>query len=97
MDISNILGLAISLIIFVLYSMACLISIIFTFSLDTYKKLDDMVDLNVLSNPVLVPGIEHRINKFDLWAMEHHRIIGIILIISSLINLKLTFSLVNSF
>ena len=97
MDIADLLGLIVSVVIFIIYSGACIISIIFTFSIETYRKIDELVNLSIMTDSILIPIVEQKINKFDLWAMEHHRFIGALLIIFSLLNLKLAFSLVNSF
>jgi len=84
-----------SSIAFFIYGSICMISIAFTFSLDTYIKLHDMLNFNIFSSPILSP-IERSIDWFDAWAMRNNVILGPILITLSVIDLKLFFDIIRS-
>lgn len=85
-----------SLLVFFVYGPICIITIIFTFSLDTYIKIHTALDFNVISTPIINP-LERGIDWFDNWAISHHKIIGPILILLSITDLKLLLELINSF
>ena len=80
-------------IVFFIYSSVCIISIIFTFSLDTYIKIDEKLNLDIFSNPIIT-SLEIKIDWFDKWAMQHNKVLGPILIILSIIDLKILFTLI---
>ena len=87
--------LLLSLIAFCIYGSICIISIVFTFSLDTYVKIHDVFNFNIFSSPILSP-IERSIDWFDVWAMRNNVILGPILIALSIIDLKLFFDIIRS-
>ena len=80
-------------IVFFIYSSVCIISIIFTFSLDAYIKIDEKLNLDIFSNPIIT-SLEIKIDWFDKWAMQHNKVLGPILIILSMIDLKIIFTLI---
>jgi len=80
-------------IVFFIYSSVCIISIIFTFSLDAYIKIDEKLNLDIFSNPIIT-SLEIKIDWFDKWAMQHNKVLGPILIILSIIDLKILFTLI---
>jgi hypothetical protein len=84
-----------SLIAFSIYGSICLISIIFTFSLDTYMKIHEALNFSLFSSPILSP-VERSIDWFDNWAMRYNAILGPILITLSIIDLKLFFDIIES-
>lgn len=87
--------LLLSLIAFCIYGSICIISIAFTFSLDTYIKIHDALNFNIFSSPIFCP-IERSIDWFDAWAMRNNVILGPILIALSIIDLKLFFDIIRS-
>ncbi len=91
----DVLDLLLSLIAFSIYGSICIISIVFTFSLDTYVKIHDVLNFSIFSNPILSP-IESGIDWFDAWAMRNNVILGPILIALSIIDLKLFFDIISS-
>ena len=84
-----------SSIAFFIYGSICMISVAFTFSLDTYIKLHDALNFNIFSSPILSP-VERSIDWFDAWAMRNNVIFGPILITLSVIDLKLFFDIIRS-
>jgi len=80
-------------IVFFIYSSVCIISIIFTFSLDAYLKINEKLKLDIFSTPIIT-SLEIKIDWFDKWAMQHNKVLGPILIILSIIDLKIIFTLI---
>lgn len=85
-----------SLILFSVYGFTCVVAIIFTFSLDIYQKIDEKLNLDVFASKILIP-IEVNIGWFNNWMMRHNRVFGPVLIILSLVDLKIFFSMINFF
>ena len=92
----DIVMVILSSVVFFVYFIICIISIIFTFSIDKYRKIDEMLNLDIISRRVLTP-LEVNINIIDDWLIEHHRLIGPLLIYLSLLDLKLSFNIINLF
>ena len=90
----DIFNLLLSSMLFFLYGSICVIAIIFTFSLDIYIKIDEMLKLDILSTRILTP-LEININWLDNWMKSHNKILGPILILLSLIDLKLLVDIIN--
>jgi len=88
--------LLLNVFIFVLYGGACLLSLIFTISLDTYSRLDEKLNLEIFPNPVITP-MDAEMNSFSLWLAKYHRVVGSLLVFFSLLSLKSIFILVNYF
>ncbi len=87
-------NLVLSGIVFFVYGAICGISIIFTFFLDIYLKIDER--LNAYIMPSSVAAIfEINIKWLDDWCFNHNKIIGPILIVLSLIDLRLFFDIIN--
>ncbi len=97
MDNEVVIALIASSVIFFIYGSISIISLILTFSKKTYEKINTKVELDLFSQPVVfLPVFESkRINWFDKWALKNNRIIGPILIILSLVDLKLAFMLMK--
>ena len=75
--------------VFVVYAATFMASAIFAFSLDTWSKLEDICNLTILHTPVTNPILESNIGWFDRWFIQYHKVVGFILAILSVINLKL--------
>ncbi|MGE5197668.1 MAG: hypothetical protein ACM3IL_04115 [Deltaproteobacteria bacterium] len=91
MDTFNLL---LSAIVFLIYGTICIISIIFTFFLDLYHKIDQALNISVIKARVLSP-IERNITFIDDWLIDHNSIVGPFLVLLSLIDLKLSFNIIN--
>ncbi len=81
--------------IFIIYSTICIVSIIFTFSLQIYLRIEEKLNFSIFSNRILTP-LDRSIDWFNVWLMKHNKITGTSLILLSLIDLKLSFDIVNS-
>lgn len=92
MDIFNLL---LSGWIFFIFSAICIISIFFTFSLDTYRRIEEKLDFCIFSDRMAVTILDKRIDWFNIWLMKHHKITGLFLIVLSLVDLKLSFTIIN--
>ena len=86
---------ALSAFIFFLYGIMCIVSIIFTFFIETYHKLDEALKLNIVSARILSP-LDINIDVIDSWLFAHNKLIGPLLILFCLIDMKLTFNVLNS-
>lgn len=82
--------------IFFIYSATCIISIIFTFSLELYRNIEEKLGSYIFSSRILSP-LDKDIDWLNIWLMKHHKIVGPILISLSLVNLKLFFDIINNF
>jgi len=85
-----------STIIFLIYGTICIISLIFTFSLDTYNNIDEKLNLEILSTQV-VTVLDTNINFLEIWIMNHNKIVGPLLTALSLIDMKLFFNIIRDF
>lgn len=81
-------------IIFFTYTVTCCLSIIFTFSIDLYRRIEEKAGLEIFSNPTLIPILEGNIDFINEWIEENHRIIGPILIASSIVDLRLCLKII---
>lgn len=81
--------------IFFIYGATCLLSIIFTFSIDLYRRIEEKAHLEIFSEPIINPLFASNINWFDAWIQEKHKIIGPIFILLSAIDLHFWFRFIN--
>ena len=90
------LAFLLSAIVFSVYAVICVISVIFTFFLDLYHKIDQALQINVISARTITP-LEQNIYVIDAWLMRHNQSVGLLLIILSLVDLRLSFEIINKF
>ena len=79
-----------------IYGTICIISLIFTLSLDTYNNIDEKLNLEILSTQV-VTVLDTNINFLEIWIMNHNKIVGPLLTALSLIDMKLFFNIIRDF
>jgi len=79
-----------------IYGSACLISLVFTLSLKTYLKIDETMNLDIFSSPVVNP-LDINFDWFDIWLKDHNKIIGTILTFFSILILKIWFDIIYLF
>ena len=70
------------------YLFALTISIIFTVSLETYRKIDSTLCLEIIPSRILTP-LEQSINFVDEWFSKYHLVTGPVLCLLSLIDIRL--------
>ena len=80
---------------FLIYGTICVISLIFTFSLETYNKIDEQLNLEIFSSHI-VTILDTNINFMEVWIMDHNIVVGPLLTILSLIDLKLFFDIIRN-
>ena len=90
----DIFNLLLSAWLFLIYSTVCIISIIFTFSLEIYLRIEEKLDFYIFSNRILTP-LDRNIDWFNVWLMKYNKISGTILILLSLLDLRLSFDIIN--
>lgn len=86
----------ISVLLYFIYGSICIVAIIFTFSVETYYKIDRMFNLELIISQFINPLLDKRVGAVEGWLVRHNKIVGPILIALSLIDLKLTFNLINN-
>jgi hypothetical protein len=89
-------NLALSAVVFFVYSVACIVSVIFTLSLDTYRKIDEKMRLDLISSRIINP-LDINIDWLDTFLMSNNKTVGPLLILLSTIDLKLLFNIIYTF
>jgi len=80
--------------IFLLYGGICGVGLIFTFALNLYHKLDAVLDFNIIRPKILTP-LERNAYLIDDWLISHNKVVGPLLTLLGLIDLKLSFNIIN--
>jgi len=91
----NPLIMLLSAVIFFIYGTICVISAMFTFFIESYHKLDEKLNLEIFSSKILTP-LDAGINSLDVWLFEHNKVVGPLLMVLCLLDMRLTFNLLNS-
>ncbi|MBI4981209.1 hypothetical protein HZC30_06685 [Candidatus Woesearchaeota archaeon] len=82
----------ITLFTLLIYGCISIISLIFTFDLETYCAIDEVLNLRYFSNKPL-NALEQNINIVDNWLKDNNKIVGPFLMLISLIDIRLLFNL----
>ena len=90
------LNVFLSIVLFLNYSIICIISLILTFSLKTYLKIDDQLNFDIFSSPTVNP-LDKNIDWLNNWLIANNKIVGPLLIYLSIISLKSWFHILNTF
>lgn len=83
-------------IVIFIYGSICLLSIIFTFFIETYRKIDEKLKWEIFSIRIINP-LEQNINVIDELFMRNNKILGAILILLSLVDLQLWLRLISQY
>lgn len=83
-------------IVLFIYGTICILSIIFTFAINTYIRLSEFLDLEFLSRKTTNP-LERNIDFIEDWLISYNKIIGPLLILLSLWDIVMFFKVLNSF
>ncbi|MDD4980960.1 MAG: hypothetical protein PHC54_06835 [Candidatus Omnitrophica bacterium] len=81
--------------VFLIYGTTCILSVIFTFSLDTYRDIEEKLGSNVLSSRILSP-LDRNIDWLNSQLARYNKISGPVLILFSLFNLNSLFGIINN-
>ncbi len=92
---ANITDILINWIILFTYSATCLLTVIFTFSIDLYRRIEEKANLEILSDPIINPLSGGNLNWLDAWLQENHKIVGPILAFFSVIDLRFWVKFIN--
>lgn len=86
-----------------LFNLVLVLSLVFFFSVNNYRKLSDKLDTVVIKTPVFTFLEKRNLDFVDRWMMKDNRKTGIVLIgvsvylvIFSFLNLKLALSIMQS-
>ena len=86
----------ISVLLYFIYGGICIVALIFTFSVETYYKIDGVFNLEMVISQFINPLLDRRVGTIEAWLIKRNRFVGPILIVLSLVDLKLTFNLINN-
>lgn len=86
----------ISVLLYFIYGGICIVALIFTFSMETYYKIDGVFNLELVISQFINPLLDRRVGTIEAWLIKYHRFVGPVLIVLSLVDLKLTFNLINN-
>lgn len=81
--------------VFLIYGTTCILSIIFTFSLKTYRNIEKKLDSNILSSRILSP-LDRDIDWLNSWLTRYNKVSGPFLILFSLFDLNSFFGIINN-
>ncbi len=88
------LDLLVSIIVYSLYGVILVLSIIFTFWLDSFRGIEKRVMEQIIPASVLTP-LEIEIPTFSNWLYANHVFVGPSLILLSLLDIKFSFDLIK--
>lgn len=83
-------------IVLFIYGTICILSIIFTFAIKAYIRLEDLLNMEFLSQGTMNP-LKTEVNFINDWLLAHHKIIGPILICVSFLDIVMFFKILNAF
>jgi len=88
--------LIVSSAMFFVYGLALIMSVIFTFSLELYRKIEEKIMVEIIPARV-VTILDRNIDWFDDWLKAHNMSIGPVLILFSILNIKFVFDAIKIF
>ena len=86
----------ISALLYFIYGGICIVALIFTFSVETYYKIDGIFNLELVISQFTNPLLDRRVGGVEAWLVKYNRFVGPVLIVLSLVDLKLTFNHINN-
>jgi len=92
----DILGLILSGWVFFIYTATCIISLVFTFSPEIYRGIEDRLDHSIFTSNILSP-LNRDIDWLNIWLTRYNKITGPVLMLLSLFEMNYFFSLINNF
>ena len=81
--------------VFFIYGTVCVLCLVLTFSKDIYLKIEAFVDRGLFFRSQRVSFLEANISGLNNWLLERHRVVGPVLVLSSLWDIKLFIWLFN--
>jgi hypothetical protein len=81
--------------VLLVYGSIIMVSTIFTFSLEAYRRLDECLGMGFFNERIISPVIEGNINAIDDWLIAHNRLIGPWLILISFIDIVAFFKIID--
>lgn len=82
--------------ILITYGIICFISLILSLSRETFQAIEEALNTNLISNKIVNPVIESNINFINEWLLSNNKVVGPILVILSLLDIKILFTIWNS-
>jgi len=78
-----------------IYGTSCVISVIFTLSLQLYARIEDKLNFCIFEEVLLTP-LDKRFDGFNNWLMKYNKVSGSSLVFLSLLVLKLAFDVLGN-
>jgi allantoicase len=83
----DIFNVSVGILLFAVYGATLVLCVMFAFFLEIYHKIEEKISSNIIYAPK-VTVFDLEIDWVDAWLKRHHRIVGYILIIVSLIDIQ---------
>ena len=90
-DVFNLVLVTVALFV---YGSSCIISLVFAFSLETYEKIDERLNLAIIPARIVSP-LEKNIGWFDHWLTSHNKPAGLVLTVLSIFSLNTAFTAIG--
>jgi len=81
--------------VILIYGGIATISAIFTFSIETYLRIDGILSLEFWTQKIMNP-LEANINVVDDWLISHNTTIGPVLMFLSIVDISLLFRVIDT-
>jgi hypothetical protein len=88
-------GWPLSAVIFSVYGLCCIMSILFAFFMEGYREIEERLNFSLFSAPTFNP-LDIDMNFIDSWAKQHNKEVGVFLIMLSIFNVVSVISLLKA-
>ena len=78
-----------------IYGSISILSIIFTFSIDTYNRLEGLLNLKYLFPKIIINPLEKNVDFVNSWLIAHNKIIGPLLVFLSCLDIFILFRVID--
>lgn len=89
------IDMIVSAIIFLLYGCICLLSLIFTFSIETYNRLEELLNSILFSGGNLSTVLDKKVDWLNVWVKDRNKLFGPLLLLLSVFDLISTLKIIS--
>lgn len=89
----DLFNLIFSIIIFAIFGTMFILSAFYTFFLETFRKIDEILKVDLIPACILTP-LEENISWVDAWLMSNNKIVGPILLLLCAIDIKFSLEII---
>jgi hypothetical protein len=79
------LGWPLSVLVLLIYGLCCVMTILFTFFPEQYRRTEEILSLSFFPNTAVNP-LDINVNLVDSWAKQHNKGVGVVLSVFSVFN-----------